>query len=67
MNDYIKERSKMFASGLSAAIATALIKNFETAFGVDFSFEVETMIVSTFVGAITAFVTYWAPANKPRA
>ena len=67
MNDYIKERSKAFAAGLGAAVTTAVVKNFETAFGVDLSFEVETMIVSTIVGAVSGVVTYWAPANKPKA
>jgi hypothetical protein len=67
MKEYIAQRSKAFAGGLSAALATALVKNFETTFGIDLSFEVETMVVSGIVGAVAGVATYWAPANKPKA
>jgi diaminopimelate decarboxylase len=65
MNDYIKQRSKMFAAGLAGAITTALIKLAEQSFGFDINSEIEIMIVSAVAGFINSVVVYWAPANKP--
>lgn len=66
MKDYIKERSKAFGAGLGAALTVTLLRQFEQAFGVDFSADVEGYIVAGVTGAGAYIVTYWSPANKPR-
>ena len=62
---YVAQRSKMFAAGLSSAIATAVLKHAEKSFGIELGTELEAYIVAGVVGAVTAIVTYWSPANAP--
>lgn len=73
MKDYIAQRSKAFAGGLWAAIATAVtmavINQAEKAFGFDLGADFEAYIVGGVIaginGLVTAIGVYWAPANKP--
>lgn len=67
MKEYIAQRSKAFAAGLSGAIATAVLHHAEVTFGFDLGAEMEGLIVSGAVGVVTGIATYWAPANKPKA
>lgn len=72
---YVAERSKAFAGGLTAAIATAVtmavIGQAEKAFDFDLGADMEVYIVGGVITAInglaTAIGVYWAPANKPKA
>ena len=73
MREYIAQRSKAFAGGLTAAIASAVtmavINQAEKAFGFDLGTDVEAYIVGGVIAGInglaTAIGVYWAPANKP--
>lgn len=72
---YVAERSKAFAGGLWAAVATAVtmavIGQAEKAFDFDLGTDMEAYIVAGVIsvvnGAVTAIGVYWAPANKPKA
>ena len=62
---YVAQRSKMFAAGLSSAIATAVLKHFEKTFEIELGTEIEGYIIAGVVGVVTSVVTYWSPANAP--
>lgn len=63
LKNYIAQRSKMFAAGLSSAITTAIIKHAEATFEFDLPPDLEAYIIAAVVGGVTAVVTYWSPAN----
>ena len=73
MKEYIAQRSKAFAGGLTAAIATAVtmavIGQAEKAFGIDLGTDIEAYIVGGVIAGLNGLVTgigvFWAPANKP--
>jgi hypothetical protein len=73
VKEYIAQRSKAFAGGLTAAIASAVtmavINQAEKAFSFDLGADVEAYIVGGVIagvnGVVTAIGVYWAPANKP--
>jgi hypothetical protein len=74
VKEYIAQRSKAFAGGLTAAIASAVtmavINQAEKAFSFDLGTDVEAYIVGGVIagvnGVVTAIGVYWAPANKPQ-
>jgi hypothetical protein len=73
MKEYIAQRSKAFAGGLTATIASAVtlavIHQAEKAFSIDLGTDIEAYIVGGVIaganGLITAIGVFWAPANKP--